>query len=949
MKSNKCLLKSLSFVCTTELIFGVPAYAVVTLDGTLGSPATLTGPNYAIPDSVGQTRGSNLFHSFGQFSLTSTETATFSGAPGIQNIIGRVTGGSVSSIDGRISSQIPGANLYLINASGVVFGPNASLDVSGSFHVSTADYLRLADGGIFHASNPGTSNLTVAPPAAFGFLTSSPAAISVQQGTNFLGVPTGQTLSLVGGNIDIAGPGSLGLATLYAPSGRINLVSVASPGELAHLGPGLDTGSFATLGDIRMSNAASVRVAGDPGGTLAIRAGTFSMDFSITDSATSAAVDHAGVGADIVVRGAVLIKESEIASSSFGAGRAGAIVISADALTIAGGTAVRPGFPNGISANVGSRALSTGRGGDTDITARSITLQDRGTIKSHSLGAGRAGDIRIRATDFNISGERVGDAFVTNGAFSSGNAGDIFLDAQTVSVIGGGPSVGIFTQGASSSTGNPSAGTIRIDASILDIRNGAQVSASVLAGSGNGGRVEVNADRIHVAGTGANGAPSGLFAATRGNATTGNGGTIAVNADSLVVADRGQINTFSSSRGDAGNIALAVGDLTVSNGGLVTTTSFGGPGADAGDVNIVADHIFLDGPSRTGGFTGVFALAGVSAGDGGDIRISTTQLDIRNGAQVSSRTTGAGAGGVIDITADRIAVAGSDAANARASGIDSATEVFGSFAAQSTGRGGDVRIRARSLELYDGGGISASSTGRGNAGNIVVDVDSASLSDGGNISVRSSGTGGAGNITVNARELQLKNGGAVSAEAAQADGGNITINATQLVYLLNSAITASVQGGAGNGGNISIDPDFVVLNHSRIAADAFGGNGGNVSIVADNFLMSPDSSVTASSALGIQGNVVIAAPNNELAGSIDALPENVLDAAARFKNSCSAVGSRFSSFRISTPTHSPVTRRSIPSSYGAIDTATAADGSVASVPAAAMPHAALAGVTGCVR
>src|SRR2546423_1618799 len=92
--------------------------AQITLDGSLGPRGALTGPNYAIPDSVGQIRGPNLFHSFSQFNLSQGESATFTGPNTIANIIGRVTGGSPSSIDGTIRSQIPGAHLYLFNPSG---------------------------------------------------------------------------------------------------------------------------------------------------------------------------------------------------------------------------------------------------------------------------------------------------------------------------------------------------------------------------------------------------------------------------------------------------------------------------------------------------------------------------------------------------------------------------------------------------------------------------------------------------------------------------------------------------------------------------------------------------------------------------------------------------------------------------------------------------------------
>src|SRR5882724_2860039 len=87
-------------VCLSGLL--TCSQAQITLDGSLGPRGALTGPNYTIRDSVGQIRGPNLFHSFGQFNLFRGESATFTGPNTIANIIGRVTGGSPSSIDGTI-------------------------------------------------------------------------------------------------------------------------------------------------------------------------------------------------------------------------------------------------------------------------------------------------------------------------------------------------------------------------------------------------------------------------------------------------------------------------------------------------------------------------------------------------------------------------------------------------------------------------------------------------------------------------------------------------------------------------------------------------------------------------------------------------------------------------------------------------------------------------------
>ncbi len=165
-------------IVASALLAGA-AQAQVTLDGTLGRAGALSGPNYQITPDLGQQRGGNLFHSFGQFSINTGESATFSGPHSVSNIIGRVTGGQMSFIDGTIRSTIPGANLYLLNPAGMLFGENARLDVNGAFHASTADYVRLDDGGRFDARTPANSLLTVAPVAAFGFLGESPAPITL--------------------------------------------------------------------------------------------------------------------------------------------------------------------------------------------------------------------------------------------------------------------------------------------------------------------------------------------------------------------------------------------------------------------------------------------------------------------------------------------------------------------------------------------------------------------------------------------------------------------------------------------------------------------------------------------------------------------------------------------------------------------------------------------------
>ena len=154
----------------------LPAWADVVTDGTAGPRVRLDGPDFEIGADLGTRAGRNLFHSFERFSLDAGERATFSGPDAIRNVISRVTGGERSDIDGTIRSTIPGADFYFLNPAGVLFGPNASLDVQGSFHVSTADELRFADGAMFSARDPAASSFTVAAPEAFGFLGAAPGA-----------------------------------------------------------------------------------------------------------------------------------------------------------------------------------------------------------------------------------------------------------------------------------------------------------------------------------------------------------------------------------------------------------------------------------------------------------------------------------------------------------------------------------------------------------------------------------------------------------------------------------------------------------------------------------------------------------------------------------------------------------------------------------------------------
>jgi filamentous hemagglutinin family protein len=177
----------------TAMLVAEPVQAQIVTDGTVGPKVSLRGGEIEIGADLGTRRGDNLFHSFEKFGIATGQTATFTGPGDIKNVISRVTGGAASTIDGTLRSTVGQADLYVLNPAGVLFGPNARLDVPGSFHASTAHELRFADGARFSAVDPAGSGLTMAPPEAFGFLDRPLGRIGADQ--SHVEVPAGKTLS----------------------------------------------------------------------------------------------------------------------------------------------------------------------------------------------------------------------------------------------------------------------------------------------------------------------------------------------------------------------------------------------------------------------------------------------------------------------------------------------------------------------------------------------------------------------------------------------------------------------------------------------------------------------------------------------------------------------------------------------------------------------------------
>ncbi|MBD2446780.1 filamentous hemagglutinin N-terminal domain-containing protein [Nostoc sp. FACHB-152] len=192
---------------------GNTVLAQITPDRTLPSNSIVTPSDQTLVIEGGTQAGNNLFHSFSQFSLPTNNTAYFNNALSIKNIVSRVTGSELSNIDGLIRANGI-ANLFLLNPNGIIFGPNARLDVGGSFVASTANRINFADGKLFSAKADQTSSLlSVNIPIGLQ-LNANSHSIS---NAGSLAVKPGENITLLAGAVSHTG-------SLTAPGGTVQLL-----------------------------------------------------------------------------------------------------------------------------------------------------------------------------------------------------------------------------------------------------------------------------------------------------------------------------------------------------------------------------------------------------------------------------------------------------------------------------------------------------------------------------------------------------------------------------------------------------------------------------------------------------------------------------------------------------------------------------------------------------
>ena len=686
-----CLLFTSSILIASSSVS-----AQITQDGTLPTEVDPVGNQFVITGGSNPDEGSNLFHSFAEFSVPTNGAAIFQNASNIANIISRVTGGSLSSIDGLI--QANNANLILINPNGIIFGPNAQLDIGGSFLGTTGSSLRFADGTEFMAA-AGPPMLTVSVPVGVQFGANA-AGIQVQ-GAN-LAVEPGRTLALVGGDLTVAG------SRLSAPGGRIELGSVAS--GLVNLnevpqGWTLDYADNAEFGTIQIGQAlvdASGLGGGDiqvQGGRLVVQEGAQIRSFTLGSQPGGTVALRASESVELIGRGFAEFQQNFIAAAlsgtinpaaegtgvlvgTAGTGASSDIVFETPSLNLREGAVIfSPTFGEGRGGNVtiqsesvelnGSGILSgtsaTGPSGRISIDTARLGVRDKSVIIGAALGNGTGGDVEINAADA-VEVTSFDTATIPQGIFLA---------------------TGIYTN-TSGGTGEGGNLTINVEKGDLTVRNGVIASNTgallpneIVPIGGPGGDLMVKARNVELSGIIAERFNSGIGTTTFSNSPAGD---LTISTETLLVQEGADISTATLNSGAGGTLTINASDSVELIGSRVNGLEFGGLVATSGRPN--------------------FPELDVS-GDSGDLSVVTDKLIVRDGASVDVQSLGSGNAGTLSVEAGSILVDNGSSINA----------------STQSGQGGNIRLKAEDIRWRRGSDTTATAMGTGDGGNIFIEAN----------------------------------------------------------------------------------------------------------------------------------------------------------------------------------------------------------------------------------
>ncbi len=881
---TRCGSSSLTMVFTLVEVavanFNSSVKAQIIPDETLSN-----GSSVVTPDTIkgieserisgGAVRGSNLFHSFREFNIGEGKGGYFENPAVIENIFSRVTGSNPSEILGTLG-VLGNANLFFLNPNGIIFGPNASLDLRGSFVGTTADSIVFPDGKQFSASNPDVPPLlTVNVQQPIGLQFEGQSGIITNAAD--LAVASRQTLSLSGSDVATTG-------NLTAPGGRVEV---------------LGTNSVALLED------ATIDVSAPTGGGTVLIGGDFQGKGTVPNAKRTYVGDKVTIDADTLTNGnggKVIVWADEVtgfygnisARGGVESGHGGLVEVSGKEHLIFRGqvnTSAVNGLPgtllldptniiiadgsgdeagdgtdsfagnnSGVEGSILSAPLSEindtapttiyeseleGLSGDTNIILQAtndITLQDL-TDDRLDLAAG-AGVIALSADadrdgvgDF-VMEDNLADTIFTNGRnieISSANSILGNIDTSTSSLTNSGSITvnaangNITARNLHTSSSFADAGTVSLNANGNITMNS---RIQTLSSTGNGGDVSLTAGENITLNPFSSILSIGL---SSGDITLDGKGDISIERSGII-----SNNLFKNeSNSLTGNITLEANSIFLINGSFLNASTVGQ--GNSGLIKLVANEtISLTGRSPLGGSQISSQVGSVGSGNSEGIVIETKNLFLSDGAEINASTFGVGDAGVISITAtDAIAL------------VDSGG-IFSQVGSIGEGTAEGITIETGSLSLSDGAQLDASTFGVGDAGAITITTtdaitlegeDSQGFRSGIFSSVQPEAEGSSRGITIDTGSLSLKDGAVVSTNTfGLGNAGSISITATDAITLegetrpgFGSAIGSQVRPGAqGTAGVITITTGSLSLTDgAEVSANTEGeGEAGNIVITA---------------------------------------------------------------------------------------------------------------------
>ena len=598
-------------------------------DNTVNTQVETDSNFYSITGGIES--GKNLFHSFEQFSLLADEVVNFDSGLEIENIFSRVTGGSVSKIDGLIQTQ-GNVSLFLLNPAGIVFGANAQLDIGGSFIVSTADRLIFEDGTEFNAVTPEVESLlTISSPVGLQY--GGGGAIEVllndnrASGSPGLSIDPGNTLALLGGDV------SINRNSLNAIGSNTEIASIQSGKIELQTDDGwqFDYQNAERLGKIdfrdrTLINSGRVNLRGE---TIEFSAGSGILDFnqfgetnnSINLNATksieiddgllltqmgqrSGLIDEAinGDGGDIIIEApkVFISNGSVISAGTLSEGAGGSITINAlDTLKLDAEEGKNPAI-------ISTSTREDGLGGSIDINTGKLIIEDGSQVQAlaGTDAMGKGGTITVNASQgINLSGSGIlrSQNVAENGELDTSEQ----ESASGFTASSGRADLAIDDEGQAQGE----SGSLTINTPKLAIDRSAQISVNSY-GLADAGNIKI--------------ATSTLSLDTAGeivaNTASGEGGSINVLADKLIVLDRNSsISTTAAGQGNGGNIILKTANLVLLDFNRISANAIKGNG---GNISIDTQGLFIDSNSS------ITASSEVETKQG-NVEISTLDLSSR--------------------------------------------------------------------------------------------------------------------------------------------------------------------------------------------------------------------------------------------------------------------------------------------------------------------------------